>query len=287
MATIVVTGVGGQAGQSVAALLTERQHRVVGVDMRPLPSRAYPVIQVPAAGAPDFLPALYAVSAQAHCDLVIPTVSAELPVLACAWHLGAGFPVVVSSGQAVDTANDKYLTALALAAAGVAVPRFALPSQLSSPQALAERIGWPCISKPRVGRGGPQVRLHTEAEWTFVAALSDRFILQEYDAGLDYAPNVFVDPQGKATVVTLEKSELPEGPGGSSVQVRQVEAPDVADLAAAAAKALRLVGPLAMGIRRRADGQPAVLEVTARFGANIGHAPEILDLALATFLGPP
>jgi len=36
-------------------------------------------------------------------------------------------------------------------------------------------------------------------------------------------------------------------------------------------------------VRRRADGKPAVLEINARFGANIAFAPEILDAALADF----
>jgi carbamoylphosphate synthase large subunit len=285
MAKIVVTGVGGPAGRNAAALLLERHHQVVGTDLRVLPAQAFPVYPVPAADAPDFLSALYAVVAQEQADLIIPTVSEELPVLACAWHLGAGFPVVVSSGQAIETANDKYLTAQALLRAGVSVPRFVLPSHVSTPQALAEHIGWPCISKPRVGRGGREVRWHTEPEWPFIAALSDRYILQEFAEGVDYAPNVFLDPLGKGLAVTLEKTELKEGRVGNAVQVRRVEAPDVGDLAVAAARAVGLVGPLDIDIRRRADGRPVVLEINARFGANIRFAPEILDAALTTFLG--
>lgn len=285
MATIVVTGVGGPAGRNVAALLQERHHQVVGTDMRVLPPQPFPVYPVPAADAPDFLPALYAVATQAQADLVLATVSEELPVLACAWHLGTSFPVLVSSGPAIETANDKYLTAQALSAAGVAVPRFALPSQVSTPEALAEHIGWPCISKPRVGRGGREVRWHSEADWPFVAALSDRYILQEFADGVDYAPNVFVDPRGQAAVVTLEKTELKEGRVGNATQVRRTDAPDVGETAVAAARAVGLVGPLDIDIRRRADGRPVVLEINARFGANIRHAPEILDLALTAFLG--
>ena len=40
-------------------------------------------------------------------------------------------------------------------------------------------------------------------------------------------------------------------------------------------------GPLDVDVRRGKDGRPAVLEINARFGANIAFAPEILDAALA------
>jgi carbamoylphosphate synthase large subunit len=285
MAKIMVTGVGGPAGRNVAALLLERHHQVVGTDSRLLPAQTYPVHQVPPADAPDFLSALYSLAARERPDLIIPTVSEELPVLACASHLRAVFPVLVSSGQAIETANDKYLTAQALTKARAAVPRFVLPSHVSNPQVVAEHIGWPCISKPRVSRGGREVHWHTELEWSFIAALSDGYILQEFAEGIDYAPNVFIDPLGKATVVTLEKTELKEGRVGNATKVRRVEAPDVADLAVAAARAVGLIGPLDIDIRRRADGRPVVLEINARFGANIRFAPEILDATLATFMG--
>ncbi len=286
MAKVLVTGVGGPAGCSVAGLLLERQHRVVGTDMQAQPAQPYTVYQVPPAGAPGFLSALHSVAAREQVDLIIPTVSEELPIFAHAWAWGTEFPVLVSAAQAVDTANDKYLTAQALTAAGVTVPRFALPSEMCSAETVADRLGWPCISKPRVGRGGREVRWHAADDWPAVAALTDGYILQEFAAGPDFAPNVFVGPQGQTAVVALEKTELKEGRVGNATRVVRVDAPDVAALAVAAARAVRLVGPLDIDIRRRADGQPVVLEINARFGANIRYAAEILDVALAAFLQP-
>jgi carbamoyl-phosphate synthase large subunit len=54
-------------------------------------------------------------------------------------------------------------------------------------------------------------------------------------------------------------------------------------LAISAAEALGFVGPLDIDIRRRADGTPVVLEINARFGANIAQAPRVLDAVLAAF----
>jgi D-alanine-D-alanine ligase-like ATP-grasp enzyme len=63
--------------------------------------------------------------------------------------------------------------------------------------------------------------------------------------------------------------------------VQRVDAPDVAELAITAGRALGLSGPLDIDIRRRADNVPVVLEINARFGIHIAQAPEVLDAALA------
>ncbi len=282
MNSFLVTGVGGPAGESVAKLLLEHQQRVAGTDIRiiNLPDVAF--YPVPPANAPDFLSSILAIAHNARVDLIIPTVSEELPMFASGWVWQADFPVLVSSAEAVRIANDKYLTATALSANGVSVPRFALPSQLHSPQEVAHKIGWPCISKPRVGRGGREVTWHPQEDWPAIAALGDGYILQEFAAGTDFAPNVYLGQDGQATVVVLEKTELKEGLVGNAKSVRRVQAQDVADLAAAAARAVGLFGPLDIDIRRRSDGVPVVLEINARFGANIRYAPEVLEAVLGS-----
>ena len=280
MNSFLVTGIGGPAGQSVANLLLERKRRVAGTDIRIITLLGAAFYPVPPANAPDFLTAIHTIAGSAQIDLIIPTVTEELPVFASGWSWQEQFPVLVSSAEPVKIANDKYLTASALSAKGVSVPRFALPSQLHSPRELAQRIGWPCISKPRVGRGGREVTWHPEQDWPAIAALGDGYILQEFAAGTDFATNIHLGRDGKAVVVVLEKTELKEGIVGNAKSVRRVDAPDVADLAAAAARAVGLSGPLDIDIRRRSDGIPVVLEINARFGANIRYAPEVLEAVL-------
>jgi carbamoylphosphate synthase large subunit len=280
MKTFLITGIGGPAGQNVSRLLLERGHRVAGTDMQKLSPANMQFFQVPEAHATEFLPAVRTVAEQAAVDWIIPTVSEELPVFASGWEWGHRFPVLVSSARAVEIANDKYLTAEALSAAGIPVPRFVLPSQVQSPSDVARLIGWPCISKPRVGRGGREVAWHPEQDWSVIAGLDDRYILQEFAAGTDFAPNVYAGQDGEIQVIVLEKTELKEGIIGNAKQVKRVDAPDVAEVARAAAKAAGLFGPLDIDIRLRMDGVPVVLEINARFGANIRFAPEILDAVL-------
>jgi carbamoylphosphate synthase large subunit len=281
MKKILVTGVGGPAGQNVTRLLLEREFAVVGTDMRHVPALDITFHRVPAANDPSFLDELSRLAAQEKVDLVIPTVTEELPIVAESWSKRSEIPAMIGPHQAVFTANDKYLTADWLANWNVSVPRYRLPSQVKSPDEIAHAIGWPCLSKPRVGRGGRGVMVWEEKDWPSIAALDDRFILQEFMSGADYAPNVLIGRDGKAVVIVIEKTKLKEGIVGNAAEVQRAAAPDVAELAVAAAKAMSFVGPLDIDVRRRADGKPAVLEINARFGANIANASEILEAALA------
>ena len=280
MNRILVTGVGGPAGKSVTALLAERNYALIGVDMQPLMAQSYPFFRVPPARHPEFLPAIAHLAEENEVDLIIPTVSEELPVFASQWDYGSCWPVMVSPAQAIATANDKYLTALALVQHGVAVPYFMLPSQARTPAIIKHTLGWPCISKPRIGRGGREVMLRYPADFESIRALGDGYILQEFAPGADYAPNVYSSFDGSDQVVVLEKTELKEGIVGNALSVRRVVDHAVGAAALAAAKALDLLGPLDIDIRKRANGAPVVLEINARFGANIRQAPEILEAAL-------
>jgi carbamoylphosphate synthase large subunit len=280
MKKILVTGVGGPAGRSVSTLLLERHYSLVGTDMRNLDDLAFPFFQVPPARDGQFLEEVCKIARQSQVDLVIPTVSEELPVFARGWRNLSAIPVLVSSPNAIETADDKYLTAVALSKAGIAVPRYLLPSQVRSPEDIAGHIGWPCISKPRVGRGGREVTLRHEADLDQIIALGDGYILQEFAGGTDYAPNVYLGPDGQHVEVVLEKTELKQGLVGNAKSVRRVEDPVVAGAAFDAARAVGLSGPLDIDIRRKIDGVPVVLEINARFGANIRYAPEILDAAI-------
>ena len=281
MKTILVTGVGGPAGQNVTRLLLEQGYAVVGTDMRDAPVAGITFRRVRAANDPSFLDELCRLAAQANVELVIPTVTEELSIVAESWSKRSEIPAMIGPHQAVFTANDKYLTADWLANWNVSVPRYCLPSQVKSPDKVSQTIGWPCLSKPRVGRGGRGVTVWEEKDWPSVAALDDRFILQEFMSGADYAPNVLIGRDGKAVVIVIEKTKLKEGIVGNAAEVQRAAAPDVAELAVAAAKAMSFVGPLDIDVRRHADGKPAVLEINARFGANIANASEILEAALA------
>jgi predicted ATP-grasp superfamily ATP-dependent carboligase len=129
-----------------------------------------------------------------------------------------------------------------------------------------------------VGRGGRGVAIHRRREGAPATGLDATAILQEFLPGVEYSVNLFLgDRWSEDLAVALEKTALRDGAVGNATAVARSSETDVAELAWDAARALGLSGPLDVDVRRRADGTPLVLEVNARFGANVGQAPEILD----------
>lgn len=291
---VLVTGAGGPAGRAVAAQLKARGIPVLGTDVRELPAGAgITAVPVPPASDPELVSALRRLVVQDGIDLVIPTVSEELPQLAAfKAAFGPEVRVIIGDPGPVAVANDKLFTAWQLQSAGVPVPRFGVPGDFADAEAAMAALGGPVVVKPRVSRGGRGVIVidgSADVDWHH---LPDGQIVQEFIPGVEYGPMVFGTPAHNSTapfVVVVEKTQLAQGNVGNAVATRRTEAGeaiDVGNVAMAAVRSLGLTGPVDVDVRRRADGTPMVLEVNARFGANSAQAPELLDAVLASFALP-
>lgn len=291
---ILLTGAAGPAGRALLRLLDPTVHDILAVDMTEIPAEELPAgiatSTVPAAADPAMLPALAALVAEHRTELLLPTVSDELPQVAAAADEGRFLPArtAISDARAVDLCHDKHLTALALTAAGVDVPEFGLPGQFEDTAAALAALGSPLIVKPRVGRGGRGVVVVETPEDLDWSALDDSWIVQAMAPGTEYAPMVHrsagEDGSAVSRAVVLEKTGLKQGRVGNATGVRRLpdgDAEDVAALARDAAEGLGLTGAVDMDVRRTVDGRPVVLEINARFGANSAEAPELLDAVLA------
>jgi carbamoylphosphate synthase large subunit len=300
--TILITGIGGPAGVTLSAQMAERKRggrklRWIGLDVVDVEDPYADALDLVALAADaDYAASMRAALARHAPDLVIPTVSDELPQVAVLAELlgltgpiaGGGGHVVSSPSGPTAVAWDKLLTMWALERAGVPIPRYAPATDLSSTAAAIDALGAPFILKPRVSRGGRGVRLIETAEEPWPAG-DGSWIAQGFAAGTEYSPQVYRSPvTGESKVVNLEKTVLKEGRVGNATEVlRLADAgePDVAAIAVRTAEVLGLVGPLDMDVRRDQDGQPLVLEVNSRFGANSAYAPELLDAVFAEWLG--
>jgi carbamoylphosphate synthase large subunit len=276
-ATVLVTGVGGPAGRAAASYFSGMGYRVVGTDVREVASAATEFRLVPLARDPAYPSALVDLAVAERATLLVPTVTEELPVVSRLRpvlrerKIGAA----ISEPAGADVANDKLLTARALLEAGVAAPA-TWPGSMAGPEA-ALRLAWPLLSKPRFGRGGRGVLVHrTLADLGRVGP--DEVVWQAFLPGEEFDVNLFVERDGRVpAAVVLRKTGLREGEVGNATGVERVDRPDLATLAAAAARVLRLEGPLDVDVRVGLDGRPAVLEVNARLGANVLTAREVLD----------
>ncbi len=282
---ILITGANGPAGLALGEQLKNSEHMVIGADMDNSHNDFYEMIEtVPAASDPNMLDRLAQLIEQYQIDVLIPTVSDELPMVARAVDEQlAGCVVMIGGFAAVELAHDKWLTMQALARSGVSIPASALPSQFSSLEAACEELGQPLILKPRVARGGRGVQLLNADSDIDYATLDNSWLLQEFASGEEFAPMVFNGGEHGLLSVVVRKTELKQGLVGNAVDTVRVdssEANDVAELALRAVQGLDLEYQADLDIRRRSDGVPVVLEINARFGANSRRAPELLDTVL-------
>ncbi len=281
--TVVVTGVGGPAGRAAADWLARHGIRVVGADMRDVEYPAAAFRRVPPASDPAFPAALLALVAEERAGLLVPTVSEELPVVARLRDriVAGGCALAMGAPAGVEAANDKRLTAEALARRRIATP-LTLPANTPRDRLVAV-LGLPVLSKPRFGRGGRGVRLHRTVEDVMRAPGGD-LVWQEFVPGDEFDVNLLVEQAGTvAAAVVLRKTALRDGDTGNATGVERVDHAMVRDAAIGAVRALELAGPLDVDVRLRRDGSPAILEINARLGANVLSAPEVLEALLGAW----
>jgi carbamoylphosphate synthase large subunit len=284
--SVLVTGAGGPSGKAAIHALKDKGFRVIAADMAPAGLGADAFATVLPATDPMYLEQLDDLLSFWDIDWLFPTVQEELVIVAerAATYRKRGIAVYMANPGAVAICNDKWLTAQSLAAAGVAVPRSAIGE--SGPAAILP-LGFPCVSKPRIGRGGRHVTVHDCVDTALHMRLAGtNLIWQQFMPGIEYDVLLMIQrnrPVSEAIAVVFEKTSLREGRTGNALALKRVSAPDVADLALSAARALDLAGPLDMDIRRDVNGVAHVLEINARIGAHTYKAPEIFDAMVGLY----
>lgn len=243
------------------------------------------LVVLPMASADSFSRTLREEIRRHGASLLVPTVTEELPLVSLERDAirAAGCAVFIPPPRATRIANDKWLTVEALTAAGVGVPRSVSGRTRAE---VLDTLAFPVLSKPRCGRGGRDVEIHERAR-DLPEPSADR-IYQEFLPGEEYDVNLFADAGGApAALVVLRKTALRGGRVGNAQAVERADDPEVSALAAATSRALGLEGPIDIDVRRDRDGQPRVLEVNARVGANVRAADEVLRTLFARWKEGP
>lgn len=278
----LVTGVGGPSGQVAVTALKARGFHVTAADMRQVRHAADEFVSLLPAADSGYIDALREIVATHEVDWLFPTVSDELVKVADAAEgfRRAGVAVYIGTPQAVRLCHDKWETARHLERAGVPVPASALGA---SDAPAVQALGFPVISRPRVGRGGRGVVVHDHPG---VPPVSPDVIWQAFMSGTEYDVLLMRHPDPPHAVLArqvFEKTVLREGRVGNATELEPVTAEDIGSLAESAARALGITGPMDMDVRRDASGTPRVLEVNARIGAHTLCAPDIFEALFALF----
>lgn len=149
--SILVTGTGGGAGQSVLKSLQHTNYRVIAADGEVLGTGLYTTGKgyvIPYANSPQFVPRLLEICQIEGVKLIFPGLDAELPILSAQREAfaAAGVTVVVSEPRVVGICDDKLKTADFLREHG-----FPFPQTWTLHDFPGEALQFPLIIKPKEG----------------------------------------------------------------------------------------------------------------------------------------
>lgn len=187
---ILLTGGGGAASEAFYRLL-EGRYEVFLADADPeakpygIPSDRWHF--VPMAESPSFIPSLKLLVQKLEADLLVPTVDEELlPISRIRGEIACN--VLLPDESFLLRHLDKYACMNWL-------QENAIPCPVTEKANCIERVTFPCIVKPRRGRGSRGVMLvqspeHLEAYLLLSGMNPDEIIVQEFVEGPEYTVTV-------------------------------------------------------------------------------------------------
>ena len=158
--------------------------------------------------APDFAERFAALVDELGLDLVVPGVDEELPAIA-EMAVAGRLQALLPPPHFVDRNLDKLESARFLERSGLAPPT-------TMPAGDAGRIGYPCILKPRFGRGSRDVAIVDSADRAaaylrYKAQPSGSFIAQELGQGREYTVLMAADRDGVLRAVVPVQVAIKRG----------------------------------------------------------------------------
>ncbi|MCC7202848.1 MAG: ATP-grasp domain-containing protein [Nitrospirae bacterium] len=278
--SILITGIGSPAGRSAVTYFKAKSFSITGTDMRDVRRAVDTFYITPQADDLNYVSTLMDIIRRERPSLLIPTIIEELPVISSIkkeieWE---GCSVLISSQTAIDITNDRLKTAVIMAGHGIAVPAYC--DEVTPADVIAERLGFPLLSKPRFRRNGRDVVIYKRYEDLYDTT-REGLVFQELIPGAVFNLNLFVEKGGGImSAVVLEKTSLNSDLSGNVLSVERVDRPEIVRIGARAAGILNLEGPVSMDIGLRSNYLPVLLDINARLGSNALLAWETLDCLL-------
>jgi carbamoyl-phosphate synthase large subunit len=289
MKTILLTAIGGDIAQGVAAIIREAypEWRIVGVDMNERHGGRHFVDgfhRAPAASHPEFVAWLTALIDSEKADVCWPISESELSVIGRHRLKRLGEAHLITPGfKAIAAGNDKLATADLLAELGIKGP------WTRTVEAGLEDVALPCVYKPRSGAGSKAVfTCSSIEEATFYARHYPGGVFQELllPADREVTCAVFRSRDRRVVVLPL----LRQLTGGLTGWACAIEDEAITDQCARIADALDLSGAMNVQLRLT-DAGPRIFEINARVSSTalIRHRMGFEDVVwtLKDLLGEP
>ncbi len=318
--TVLVTGCGapGAIGTlwSLGHNPDDRSIRTVGVDMRDEQPGRYACdsfATVPAADSDQFLDELIAVCDEEDVDVLLPQVTAELPVLASASDRfeRIGTDVAVSHEGAIERANNKRNLVEVCNRVGVPSPETIAVGTWTELESAAHRLGYPderIVVKPPVANGQRGFRIVSD-DWDrkrqfyeekpsgekttmdrLRSILGESFpelLVMEYLPGEEFSIDAFRG-DGEMIVVPRSRDEIRSGISFRTTVTKETA---LVEHAETLAEALDLEYAFGFQFKRANDGTLKILECNPRIQgtmvASTLAGANLIDAAVRCALGDP
>ncbi len=238
MNTVLITGAGapGIAGTIYAIRQNpdKRPFRIISTDISTNPvgrflSDAFYVLPKPESS--NYLNVLEEIFHKEKVDVIIPQTTREIDLLS-KHKASFNCKIIVSGGENIERANDKYLIIKECEKTGVPFPKYFLVTDTKSLREAIYQIGYPekkVIVKPRMSNGLRGVRIITEQSLTLKSYLGDKpsgleidlatflkifegvetfpeLLVTEYMPGEEYSVDVFRTQKQTIIIPRIRKS---------------------------------------------------------------------------------
>lgn len=269
MRRILITAIGGDVAQAVAAIIREtvRDSYVVGVDMEDRHGGALFVdalYRVPPASDVSYIPTIKTLIERERVSVVIPTSPAELAVVAETAHeldRPTHIKWITAGPEAVAIGSDKLATARRLTALGIPVP-WTIPVSEGVPP-----LAFPCILKRRAGWGSREVfTVRDEHDAKYLSRRHPDAIYQELlePADREVTCALYRTADGRVAVLQLLRRLV----GGVTGWARVIRDAETERVCRTIAEGLKLRGSMNVQLRITLDG-PRVFEINPRLSSTV------------------
>lgn len=260
---ILITGIGGAAGISIAKSLDE--FYLVGVDANPYAPGKVLVnefYRIPYAHEENFVEELAKIAKECYC--MFCTVDEELPIVARNMN-SFGCRVLVSPPESIERCLDKFALHSYLRSKGLPSPKTMLLENQSFEELMAE-LG-PFIIKPRRGRGSRDFFVvKNEDYFRFIVSaknyLKKDFICQKELTGVEYSVDVLLDENGKTLIAVPRERIVTDS--GVSIVGKTIINPKLQEIVSKVVEALELRYIVNVQLKEDENGEPYVTEVNPR-----------------------
>lgn len=213
MTKVLFTGGGGAGNEALFALLEKHYDLHFGdADIEAID----PIIpstrrhRLPWASEPDFVDRIKNVCNTLKIDIIVPGVDEELSLLARNSKKLEPTRLLLPSAEYIDIMLDKLKMIQALKAKKIPVPlSYTLDQDINF-------IKFPCISKPRNGRGSRDVKVlnsfkELKALKSVLGIYAHRILIQEKIEGVEYTVQMVANSKGSLVAIIPVKVQLKKG----------------------------------------------------------------------------